>query len=63
MSVLSFLIPVTIAMGLVGLCAFAWSLKSGQYDDLEGDAARILNPDEDRPLGSSDVRPNGEDRP
>ena len=50
MGVLVFLIPVTIAMGLIGLFAFFWSLRSGQYNDLDGDATRILNPDEDRPL-------------
>lgn len=49
-SILSVLIPVTIAMGLVGLVAFVWSLRSGQYEDLTGDAARILSPDADRPL-------------
>lgn len=37
-----FLIPVAVLMGLVGLIAFFWSLKSGQYEDLEGAAHRIL---------------------
>jgi cbb3-type cytochrome oxidase maturation protein len=36
------LVPIAIGMGLAGLAAFMWSLKSGQYDDLEGAAARIL---------------------
>lgn len=40
------LIPVAILMGVVGLAAFLWSLRSGQYEDLEGAAHRILNDDE-----------------
>lgn len=42
MSVLIYLIPVALFLGLVGLCAFVWTLKSGQYDDLDGAAQRIL---------------------
>lgn len=50
MNNLFFLIPIALFMGGMGLAAFIWTLKSGQYDDLEGDAARILNDDDDRPL-------------
>jgi cbb3-type cytochrome oxidase maturation protein len=46
MNVLIFLVPAALALGLTGLCAFLWSLKSGQYEDMEGSAARILS-DED----------------
>jgi len=46
MNGLLFLIPVALGLGALGLCAFAWSLKSGQYDDLDGAAERILNDDE-----------------
>jgi cbb3-type cytochrome oxidase maturation protein len=46
MSVLAYLIPIALFLGLIGLAAFIWSLKSGQYDDLDGAAHRILN-DED----------------
>jgi cbb3-type cytochrome oxidase maturation protein len=42
MSVLIFLIPLALILGLVGLGAFVWSLKTGQYDDLDGAANRIL---------------------
>jgi cbb3-type cytochrome oxidase maturation protein len=45
MSVLIYLIPIALLLGLIGLWAFVWSLKSGQYDDLEGVARRILNDD------------------
>jgi cbb3-type cytochrome oxidase maturation protein len=43
-----YLIPISIGLGLLGLCAFLWSLSSGQYEDLDGAAERILH-DEDRP--------------
>ena len=48
MNILIVLIPVAFGLGLVGLAAFLWSLRSGQYDDLQGAAERILD-DEDEP--------------
>jgi cbb3-type cytochrome oxidase maturation protein len=42
-----YLIPVALFLGGLGLAAFIWSLRSGQYDDLEGAAHRILFDDED----------------
>lgn len=42
MNVLVLLIPVSLILGGIGLLAFIWTLKSDQYDDPEGDAARIL---------------------
>ncbi len=47
MNVLAYLIPVALFLGLIGLGAFVWSLKSGQFDDLDGAAERILLDDED----------------
>jgi cbb3-type cytochrome oxidase maturation protein len=44
-----FLVPIAIGMGLAGLAAFMWCLKSGQYDDLDGAAARILLEADDGP--------------
>ncbi|MGY8991950.1 MAG: cbb3-type cytochrome oxidase assembly protein CcoS [Rhodospirillales bacterium] len=46
MSVLGYLLPAALFLGLLGLIAFLWSLKSGQYDDLDGAAVRILNDNE-----------------
>ncbi len=37
-----FLIPIAIGLGLIGLASFVWTLKNGQYEDLEGAAARVL---------------------
>jgi cbb3-type cytochrome oxidase maturation protein len=44
-----YLIPIALLLGLLGLAAFLWALKSGQYDDLDGAAQRILFDDEDEP--------------
>ncbi len=46
MSVLIYLIPIALFLGLLGLGAFVWSIKSGQYDDLDGAAQRILMDDD-----------------
>lgn len=42
MNVLVVLIPVSLLLGLVGLVAFVWTVRSDQYDDDQGNAARIL---------------------
>lgn len=49
MNGLFFLIPVAIGLGALGLLAFMWSIRNGQYDDLEGAAHRILEDDDDQP--------------
>jgi len=46
MNVLVYLVPAALLLGLTGLVAFMWTLKSGQYEDLDGAAVRIL-PDDD----------------
>jgi cbb3-type cytochrome oxidase maturation protein len=47
MSHLVLLIPAALLLGLLGLGAFLWSLKSGQYDDLDGAGWRAIQDDED----------------
>jgi len=47
MTGLAFLIPIALFMGLAGLAAFMWSMRSGQYDDMDGAAYRILIDDEE----------------
>ena len=50
MNMLVILIPAALLLGLLGLVAFLWALKSGQFEDLDGAAARILiDEDEDEP--------------
>ena len=46
MSGLLYLIPVALFLGLLGLAAFLWSLRSGQFDDLDGAAHRVLFDDD-----------------
>lgn len=42
MDILIYLVPVALVLGFIGLVAFIWSIKSGQYGDLDGAAHRIL---------------------
>lgn len=53
MNGLAVLIPLALMMGLIGLIAFFWALRRGQFDDLDGAANRILIDDEDEPLPSA----------
>jgi cbb3-type cytochrome oxidase maturation protein len=46
MNVLVYLLPAALSLGLIGVLAFLWSLRSGQYDDVEGAALRILDDDD-----------------
>jgi cbb3-type cytochrome oxidase maturation protein len=44
--VLIYLVPIALGLGLLGLGAFLWSLRTGQYDDLEGAAWRAIVDDD-----------------
>jgi cbb3-type cytochrome oxidase maturation protein len=46
MTSLIFLLPIALALGSIGLAAFLWSLRAGQYDDLDGAALRVLADDD-----------------
>lgn len=46
MNVLVVLIPVSLILGGLGLAAFLWTVRSDQYDDEQGNAARILLDDD-----------------
>lgn len=54
MTILGFLIPLALLMGLLGLGMFFWAMRNGQFEDLDGAANRILIDDEDE---------DGDDRP
>lgn len=56
MTALAWLIPAALFLGLLGLAAFLWALRSGQFEDLDGAAYRILEDDESGPA-------DGEDKP
>jgi len=46
MNVLVYLLPAALGLGLLGLFAFLWALRSGQYSDVEGAAQRVLSDDD-----------------
>jgi cbb3-type cytochrome oxidase maturation protein len=48
MDILLFLIPIALLLGLIGLAAFFWTIKSNQYEDLDGAAHRILMDEEEK---------------
>ena len=60
MSALYILIPVSLGMALLGLCAFFWAMKTDQFDDPEGSAWRVIAPEIPPP---HDRPPEDEDRP
>jgi len=47
MNLMAYLLPLALVLGFAGLMAFIWSLNSGQYDDLDGAAMRILMDDDE----------------
>ena len=49
MNVLVYLVPMALALGLTGLAAFLWSLRAGQYEDMDGAALRVLSDDDVTP--------------
>ncbi len=50
MNGLAFLIPIALGLGLLCLAAFFWSLRQGQFDDMDGAALRIFVEDEEEPV-------------
>ncbi|MBP7063668.1 cbb3-type cytochrome oxidase assembly protein CcoS [Ferrovibrio sp.] len=50
MSILLLLIPAALLLGLLGMACFIWALNSGQFDDPETAASRILFDDADAAL-------------
>ena len=46
MNVLVYLVPMALALGLSALFAFLWSMRSGQYEDMDGAAWRVLSDDD-----------------
>jgi cbb3-type cytochrome oxidase maturation protein len=63
MDMILVLIPIALFLGLLGLGAFLWSLKSGQFDDLDGAAHRILFEDDSLPPSPPPPSRPGKDPP
>ena len=55
MNIILMLIPFALLLGFLALMAFVWTIRAGQYEDLEGDAWRILE-DDDGPLSPEEAR-------
>jgi len=49
MSILFLILPVTLLLCLGAVAAFAWATRSGQFDDLETPAIRLLHDDSSSP--------------
>jgi cbb3-type cytochrome oxidase maturation protein len=65
MEVLIYLVPLALALGLLGLVAFVWALNSGQFDDLDGAAWRAIMDDDmptHQPSAHEEVREAAQDR-
>lgn len=62
MDVLIYLLPIALGLGFLGLIAFLWSLRSGQFDDLEGSAWRPILDDtpNDPRIPGRPARPSGD---
>ncbi|MEF2553539.1 cbb3-type cytochrome oxidase assembly protein CcoS [Aurantimonas sp. A2-1-M11] len=48
MNVLLILVPIALLLGMAGLAAFLWTVRTRQYEDLDGAAWRILDDEEPR---------------
>ena len=60
MTAVLWLIPAALFLGALGLAAFIWTTRSGQYDDLEGAAERILMDDDGPIVDDEDERPGSD---
>jgi len=63
MEVIYGLIPAMIILGLVMVGVLVWAVKSGQYDDMEGDAHRIIMDDDDPLLPENKIKQPGKNWP
>ncbi len=54
MTSLAWLVPAALTLGMMGLAAFLWALRSGQFDDLEGAKWRAISDDNDRMVTKQD---------
>lgn len=53
MTAILYLIPISLILGIAALAAFIWTVRTKQYDDLEGEKYRILS-DHERPESGRD---------
>lgn len=60
MNGLAFLIPMALFLGLMGLAAFFWAMRSGQYEDMDGAAMRVLLDDDGPHSGGDEQEDDGQ---
>ncbi|GAB4507390.1 MAG: hypothetical protein Tsb0026_02630 [Sulfuricaulis sp.] len=63
MEILYLLVPLAVILAGVIVWAFLWSIRSGQFDDLEGPAHRILMDEDDAPPPPPDNKPGRTKKP
>jgi cbb3-type cytochrome oxidase maturation protein len=63
MEILYLLVPLAVILAGVIVWAFLWSIRSGQFDDLEGPAHRILMDEDDAPRPKQDNKPGRTKKP
>lgn len=63
MTALAWLIPVALFLGLLGVLAFMWALRSGQFEDLDGAAYRILDDETPDPSQGGEAARDAEEQP
>jgi cbb3-type cytochrome oxidase maturation protein len=63
MTSLAWLVPLALLLGGLGLTAFLWALRSGQFDDLEGAAYRILEDDREEPSPTQPPAQKDQEKP
>ncbi|WP_341702550.1 cbb3-type cytochrome oxidase assembly protein CcoS [Ferrovibrio sp.] len=56
MDILLYLIPAALGLGLIGMLGFLWALRSGQFEDLDGAAQRVLFDDADAEARAGQAR-------
>lgn len=61
MAIIYVLLPLSLFFGICGLLAYLWSVRSGQFDDLETPAHRILFDDEPEPKSAPQSVKNVQD--
>jgi len=62
MTALAWLVPCALALGLLGLLAFLWAMKAGQFQDLEGASWRALQDEGHGPGPAPDEEPQADKR-
>lgn len=63
MESLYLIVPVSIIVFGLAVALFVWSVDDGQYDDLEGEAGRILYDEDDEAMAEAGTRTDGDDEP